>query len=109
MTSMEAYLRLMSYKIVQMSDKVAAMPIHLEGQENLVFEEGHESDLLCLLGTRNKLTGFFSLCNRNDEDGKFARTLRYNQVAKFFSWNYQYKRWVRRTRNEVNKIVKFKH
>jgi len=46
MTAMEAYLRLIGYPIVQMSHQVVEMPIHLEGEEHVIFEDENEELLL---------------------------------------------------------------
>jgi hypothetical protein len=80
MTSMEAYLRLHSYKIVGLSHKVVPMSVHTENGESIVIEEGHEQRGLSQLGKVSQLTGFFDLCSRD----KFAATKRYDEIPYFY-------------------------
>ena len=83
LTAMEAYLRLIGYPIVSQSDPVVAMPLCLPGDEMIVFEEGHEGEAERLLGQTNKLSGFFHLCEI-DED---ARKYRYDEIEKYYTWS----------------------
>jgi hypothetical protein len=80
MTSMEAYLRLHSYKIVGISHKVVPLSAHTENGETIVIEEGHEQRGEAQLGKESQLTGFFDLCSRD----KFAATKRYDEIPYFY-------------------------
>ena len=42
---------------------------------------------------KTTLTEFFSLCNRQDIVGQFAKTIMYTDIPKFFTWNKQSKSW----------------
>jgi len=77
MTSMEAYLRLHSYKIVQMSHQVFSLTVHDENGQNIVVEEGNEQQGRLKLGQATRVTGFFDLCNSGDPD---AQDLTYDRV-----------------------------
>ena len=103
---MEAYLRLIGYPIVQMSHQVVEMPIHLEGEEHVIFEDENERAALGQLKKNSKLTGFFELCGRGCEDGDLARTLLYDEVEKYFSWSKEDGTWNRRKNNLSVKIIK---
>lgn len=76
MTSMEAYMRLFSYKIVHMSHKVISLSIHDEKGQTIVIEEGHELEGLRRVDKDTKLTAFFKLCKGTPE----ARDLTYDRV-----------------------------
>ena len=76
MTAMEAYLRLVGYPIVSQSDPVVAMAQCPPGHKFLAFEEGHEGDESRILGQRNKLRGFFDLCEADEDACKY----RYDEI-----------------------------
>lgn len=76
MTSMEAYLRLCSYKIVRMSHQIFSLSIHDEMGQTIVVEEGHEEEGLNKIDADTRLTGFFKLCIKDPE----ARELTYDRV-----------------------------
>jgi hypothetical protein len=80
MTSMEAYLRLHSYKIVGLSHKVVSLSAHTEDGQAIVVEEGNEERGYAQLGKHTQLTGFFDLCSRD----KFAATKRYDEINYFY-------------------------
>ena len=82
MTAMEAYLRLHSYKIVQMSHQIYTLSVHDEGGQTLVLEEGHEEDGIQKLNRDTRLTAFFKLCKNDPE----ARTLTYDKLP----YKYRY-------------------
>lgn len=80
MTSMEAYLRLYSYKIVQLSHQIYTLSVHDEGGQNIVIEEGHEERNTHKVKSDTKLMAFFNLC-MGDPD---ARKLTYDQVPYYY-------------------------
>ena len=45
--------------------------------------------IAALTAPKPTLTEFFSLCNRQDVVGQFAKTLMYTEVPKFFTCNKQ--------------------
>ena len=83
MTAMEAYLRLHSYKIVQMSHQIYTLSVHDEGGQTLVLEEGHEEEGIQKLNRDTRLTAFFKLCKNDPE----ARTLTYDKLP--YKYRYQ--------------------
>ena len=106
MSALEAYLRLLGYPVVHSDYTVVSMPVYLPGEERCVFEEGQEENAERGLGQENKLTGYFELNSRNDEDGEFARTLKYDEIELYFSWNYSTKRWKRRDKSAGKMLVR---
>ena len=83
MTAMEAYLRLHSYKIVQMSHQIYTLSVHDEGSQTLVLEKGHEEEGIQKLNRDTRLTAFFKLCKNDPE----ARTLTYDKLP--YKYRYQ--------------------
>jgi len=96
MTAMEAYMRLLGYPIVHTSHNFAYMPVCTEETKKTVFQEGNEEDIQNKLGLDNKLTGFFKLCSKTDEDGQFACKFRYDQIELYFWWDISTRTWIRR-------------
>ena len=76
LTAMEAYLRLHSYRIVQMSHQIYTLTVHDEGGQTLVLEEGHEENGLKKLNRDTRLTAFFKLCKTDPN----ARNLTYDKL-----------------------------
>ena len=84
MTSMEAYLRLYGYKIVNMSHNVISLSVHDENGQTIVFDDGGEYKIASKMEKGSQLTKFFDLCKQNDKDGELARTLRFDQLPYHF-------------------------
>uniref|UniRef100_A0A914I102 ATP-dependent DNA helicase n=1 Tax=Globodera rostochiensis TaxID=31243 RepID=A0A914I102_GLORO len=101
MTAMEAYLRLHSYKIVQTSHQIYTLSVHDEGGRTIVLEEGHEEEGFNRLARDTRLTGFFKLCAADS----FARTLRYDQIPYYYSWNERNRFWVKRKYPKMEQIA----
>ena len=82
MTSMEAYLRLSSYKIVNMSHNIYTLSLHEENGQTIIIEEGHEEENRNLnkIYKDTQLTAFFRLCKEDE----FAKTLRYDELPYHF-------------------------
>ena len=76
LTAMEAYLRLHSYRIVQMSHQIYTLSVHEERGQTIVFEEGHEEEGQKKLKQDTRLTAFFKLCRGDPE----ARKLTYDKL-----------------------------
>ena len=81
MTSMEAYLRLFSYKIVDMSHQIYTLSVHDEGGQSIVLEEGHEEESACRqLKNDTRLTAFFKLCQKDWR----ALSLTYDRIPYYY-------------------------
>lgn len=81
MTALEAYLRLHSYKIVQMSHQIYTLSVHDEGGQTIVVEEGHEEEGKWKIDANTRLTAFFKLCGVDHE----ARKLTYDRVPYYYT------------------------
>ena len=77
---MEAYLRLASYPIVNMSHTIYTLSVHKENSQGIIIEEGHEVDGMDMVQKNTKLTSFFQLCCEDE----FARTLTYDRVPYYY-------------------------
>ena len=76
MTSMEAYLRLQCYPIVKLSHQMYALPVHDEGGQTIVIQEGQETEGLARVHQDTRLTGFFKICQCDPQ----ARKYTYNEI-----------------------------
>ena len=83
MTSMEAYMRLNSYQIVNMSHQIYTLSVHEENGQTIVLEDGHESTSQGKLYKDTKLLAFFRLCRGGDE---LACSLTYERVPYYYSY-----------------------
>jgi len=81
MTAMEAYMRLYSQKVVNMSHKVFSLSVHTEDGQNIVIEEGSEFEGMHRLNQNTRLTGFFELCRGADP---LPKSLTYNRLPYYF-------------------------
>lgn len=48
---------------------------------------------------KTKLTAFFDLCNKDN----FAKTLLYNEIPKYYTWNESKKEFARRKQGKLDK------
>lgn len=81
MTALEAYLRLHSYKIVQMSHQIYTLSVHDEGGQTIVVEEGYEEEGRWKIDSNTRLTAFFKLC----ADRPDARKLTFDRIPYYYS------------------------
>lgn len=95
-SSVEAYWRLKGYKLYDHYPNVIRLPIHLENEEHLVFNENDEIEKI--LKTKKPKTKFTEWFTSNKKHPEFKH-LTYFEYPKFFSWNNSKKEWVKRTRN----------
>uniref|UniRef100_A0A914I8K2 ATP-dependent DNA helicase n=1 Tax=Globodera rostochiensis TaxID=31243 RepID=A0A914I8K2_GLORO len=101
MTSMEAYLRLHSYRIVRLSHQIYPLSLHDELGQMLVIEEGHAEQGRRNLQLHTRLTAFFDLCS-NDPD---VSELTYDRVPYRYYWNQKHRKWIKRKRPLVEEVA----
>lgn len=82
MCASEAYMRMSSYPVVQMSHTFYTLSLHDEMGQSIVVEEGQEEEGLWKVKEDTRLTAFFKLCQNDAE----ARELTYDQVPYKFRW-----------------------
>jgi len=93
----EALWRIYSYNMDFQSHRIERLAVHLEGGQQVYFQEGAEVEALRRASTkRTTLTAWFFL-NQNDPD---ARQLPYHQIPTRYTWNPNRANgtWVRRQR-----------
>uniref|UniRef100_A0A183CL31 ATP-dependent DNA helicase n=1 Tax=Globodera pallida TaxID=36090 RepID=A0A183CL31_GLOPA len=101
MTSMEAYLRLHSYRIVRLSHQIYPLSLHDELGQMLVIEEGHAEQGRRNLQLHTRLTAFFELC-ANDPD---VSEVTYDRVPYRYYWNQKQRKWIKRQRPLVEQVA----
>ena len=119
MTAMEAYLRLHSYKIVQMSHTIMSLSVHDPLGQTIVVEEGNEQNGILNVNKATKLTAYFDLCKGGDPDTHdltYDRVpYRYKFVTKnyltfIFRWSSKERMWIKRHKfiaEDVSKSTMF--
>ncbi|TKR89117.1 hypothetical protein L596_013265 [Steinernema carpocapsae] len=95
----EACWRLLGYPMQETSHNVERLAIHLEGEQNIMFDE--EEDLQVTLDrarlARSTLTAWFEL-NQNDPS---AHGYLYKDIPKHFVWNKKDKKWSPRQKGKA--------
>jgi hypothetical protein len=81
MTSLEAYLRLVSFPIVKMSHQIVKLSVHEENGQTIVVEEGFEQEGVERAKKDTKLMAFFKLCKSDS----FARQFRFDQIPHYYT------------------------
>uniref|UniRef100_A0A915CXY9 ATP-dependent DNA helicase n=1 Tax=Ditylenchus dipsaci TaxID=166011 RepID=A0A915CXY9_9BILA len=103
MTASEAFMKLWSYPIVQLSHTVEKLFVHDIDGPGLLYEEGYEDELLenpkDVAHDKSKLLGFFKLnqdilANPHKHPAEYHGTgLLYTEVNKFYAYDKQSGRW----------------
>ena len=81
----EACWRLLGLSLQGKSHSVERLPVHIEGGQTVIFEEGatrEEMQLLLENAAFTKLTAFFHLCELDSR----ARELLYHELPEFYCW-----------------------
>ena len=76
---------------------VVKLPVHLENEQFVMFNEDDELKQVMEKSEKTMLTEFFTL---NKEDPE-ANRLIYNDVVRYYTFNKKDKKWVRRKRNTI--------
>ena len=90
----EAMYRLLKFPMYRLSHIICLLAVHLENEQFVYFKEGSERESI----NRNlntTLTAWFEL-NASDQD---ARTYLYPEIANFYVFNKQLKKWTVRKKN----------
>lgn len=96
----DAHWRTMEYKVQDRFPAVINLAIHTEGQQNIVFREGHAQEALAA-AKPTTLLGFFNL-NRSDPE---ARQYLYMDIPEHYTWNEQKKEWKKRLRQPEERVI----
>lgn len=94
-SSNEAVWRILSFPIHDRDPSVTHLAVHIENGQRVYFTE--ETALQrAQTPPKTTLTEFFVLSNRTDDVGRFAKTIKYCDVATYFRWIVQSKKWMPR-------------
>ncbi|KAL6726199.1 hypothetical protein Aduo_008195 [Ancylostoma duodenale] len=80
----QAAWNMFGFALHDRSHSVVRLPVHLPGQQEIFFQEGHGADAVNAAAERNtQLTGWFRL-NQVNQD---ARRFLYREIPEHFRWN----------------------
>lgn len=99
-SSNEAVWRILGFDIHERFPTVTHLSVHLENGQRIYFTE--ENALQKAIDPPNTtLTAFFQLCATDE----FAKTLLYNEVPQYYTWNKSTKQFCRRKRGTKHPLV----
>ena len=101
--SSEATWHLMAFPITDRYPPVQALRVHLEDQQQVVFDEGSEEEAL-EKQRDTELTAFFKLNQQLCEQGAVSLPL-YIDVPKKFRYDKQGKEWIKRTARSEDTVI----
>lgn len=90
-SSNEAAWRILGFSIHDRYPPVTHLSVHLQNGQRVYFNDQNFMQVM-LNPPQTTLTAFFDLCNHDD----FAKTLFYNEVPKYFTWDKSAKQFKRR-------------
>lgn len=94
-SSSEAYWRIYGFNIMEKYPPVNKLALHLEDEQQIIFEEENAEDAVNRGPPITQLLAFFIL-NQTDIE---AKDLIYPDIFTKYTWNAKEKRWKRRIRN----------
>lgn len=95
-SSNEAVWRIFSFPIHERYPTVVHLAVHLENGQRVYFTAENVIERAAQ-PPATTLTAFFSLCQIDD----FAKTLLYNEVPRYFTWNVSTKQFQRRKQGKI--------
>ncbi|XP_063980943.1 uncharacterized protein LOC135164482 [Diachasmimorpha longicaudata] len=91
-SSSKAIWHILSFPIHERDPSVQHLAIHLENGQRVYFTEENVFQR-GLEDPKTTLTEFFTLCQKSDIFGQFAKTLIYADVPRYITWNKSRKKW----------------
>ncbi|CAB3241119.1 unnamed protein product [Arctia plantaginis] len=91
-SSNEAIWHILSFPIHERDPAVQHLAIHLENGQRVYFTEENVLQR-AFEAPKTTITEFFTLCQKPDVFGQFAKTLVYGDVPRYFTWNKSSKKW----------------
>ncbi|CAB3250344.1 unnamed protein product [Arctia plantaginis] len=91
-SSNEAIWHILSFPNHERDPAVQHLAIHLENGQRVYFTEENVLQR-AFEAPKTTLTEFFTLCQKPDVFGQFAKTLVYGDVPRYFTWNKSSKKW----------------
>ena len=92
----EACWRIFSFKTNSQYPNTTKLVVHLENQQNVIFDKSTEIKLVIEKNEKTQLTEFFHL-NATD---LFANSLLYYEIPKYYTWDNKNKKWNKRKKNK---------
>ena len=102
--SSEATWHLMAFPIADRHPPVQALRVHLENQQQIVFDEGTEEEAL-ESQRETELTAFFELNMKLKQDESQIFGLSYIDLPKQFRYDKSVKRWVKRKPQSEDTVI----
>ena len=87
----DAHWRIMEYQIQDRFPAVMSLAIHLDGQQNVIFRDGHAEEAL-EKAKDTTLTAYFKL-NQSDQE---AAQLLYKEIPEHYVWDKTKGHWTKR-------------
>ncbi|XP_072389496.1 uncharacterized protein [Diabrotica undecimpunctata] len=91
-SSNEAIWHILSFPFHERDPAVQHLAIHLENGQRVYFTEENVLQR-AFEAPKMTLTEFFTLCQKPDVFGQFAKTLVFGDVPRYFTWNKSSKKW----------------
>ncbi|GFQ97130.1 uncharacterized protein TNCT_140451, partial [Trichonephila clavata] len=103
-SSNEAIWHILSFPIHERDPAVQHLAIHLENGQRVYFTEENVLQR-AFEAPKTTLTEFFTLCQKPDVFGQFAKTLVYGDVPRYFTWNKSSKKWEPRKQGKPHPFI----
>ncbi|KAE9540849.1 hypothetical protein AGLY_004094 [Aphis glycines] len=91
--SSEAVWRILSFDVHERAPAIIHLAVHLENGQRVFFTQHNVNDIVNNPGDTT-LTAFFKLCAKDE----FAKTITYDKVPNYYTWNQSIKNFQRRKR-----------
>ena len=95
-SSNEAVCRILNFPIHERHPTVVHRDLHLENGQRVYFTSENAAQR-AVAPQDTTLIVFFKLCTQNE----FARTLLYNRVSKYYTWNSRNRTWNKRKQGQL--------
>ena len=97
----EAFWRLYEFQIHGISPPVDKLPLHLPGEQSVLFQDGEAAAALDRGPPETKLTAYFKL----NQECEQARGVLYPDIPSQFTWDSKNKKWkVRQQRFSIGRV-----
>lgn len=103
-SSNEGIWRIFSFPIHERDPTVQHLAVHLENGQRVYFNE-ENAHQRALQPPKTTLTEFFTLCQNPTVSGRFAKTLLYTDVPRYFTWNKSGKKWEPRKQGKPHPTI----
>jgi hypothetical protein len=101
---MEATWRILGLPLFYFSHVVHTLPVHLEGENPVVFKKGEAAEAAMKELRASMLTAYFDLVREsrskpeNDEERLLLARILYSEMPKYYTWDPKSRKWKKRQR-----------